>query len=89
MPTISGIPGPYRFFFYSLNCREPPHIHVERDGRTCKWWLARLELARNAGLSVRELEQIRRIILKYHDRLMEEWHAHCRQSAPPRHLSLD
>jgi hypothetical protein len=28
MPTALRL-GPYRFFFYSLENREPPHIHVE------------------------------------------------------------
>jgi hypothetical protein len=36
MPTIKNIPGPYRFFFYSFDCNEPEHIHVQRErmGRT-------------------------------------------------------
>jgi hypothetical protein len=28
MPTVLRI-GPYRFFFYSNEGHEPPHIHVE------------------------------------------------------------
>jgi hypothetical protein len=31
MPTIKNIPGPYRFFFYSFDCNEPEHIHVQRE----------------------------------------------------------
>jgi len=31
MPRISGIPGPYRFFFTSFDCNEPPHVPVERE----------------------------------------------------------
>ena len=31
MPTIRGIPGPYRFFFYSFDCNEPKHVHVRRE----------------------------------------------------------
>ncbi len=31
MPTIP-MPGPYRFFFYSGDRDEPPHVHVEREG---------------------------------------------------------
>ena len=28
MPTIRGISGPYRLFFFSLDCNEPRHVHV-------------------------------------------------------------
>ena len=31
MPTVRNIPGPYRFFFYSFDCHEPPHVHVRRE----------------------------------------------------------
>ena len=39
MPRIKGIAGPYRFFFTSFDCNEPPHVHVERESSTCKFWL--------------------------------------------------
>jgi hypothetical protein len=38
MPTVLRS-GPYRFFFYSADGAEPPHIHVERDDNTAKFWL--------------------------------------------------
>jgi hypothetical protein len=38
MPTVARI-GPYRFFFYSSENREPPHIHVEDDEKVAKYWL--------------------------------------------------
>ena len=62
MPRIRGIPGPYRFFFTSFDCSEPPHVHVEREEGTCKFRLGPLELARNHGFSARELNVIRRLI---------------------------
>ena len=33
MPTIKNIPGPYRFFFYSFDCNEPEHVHVQRENK--------------------------------------------------------
>ena len=48
MPRIRGIPGPYRFFFTSFDCSEPPHIHVEREDMT---WLQPLGIARSHGLA--------------------------------------
>jgi uncharacterized protein DUF4160 len=80
MPTVDGIPGPYRFFFYSYDCQEPPHVHVQRDHRTSKWWLGRLELARNNGFAAAELRRIQSAILEHRVRILEEWHEHCRRS---------
>ena len=38
MPTVLNAGG-YRFFFYSLEGSEPPHIHVEYGRSTAKFWL--------------------------------------------------
>jgi uncharacterized protein DUF4160 len=77
MPTVSGIPGPYRFFFYSFGCNEPMHIHVRRDQSQCKFWLEPVILARNNGFSAKELNRIRQIILAYLERIQEVWNEHC------------
>ena len=31
MPTVKNISGRYRFFFYSFDCDEPEHVHVQRE----------------------------------------------------------
>lgn len=36
--AIQDIEG-FRFFFYSRENNEPPHIHVEKGNGTEKWWL--------------------------------------------------
>ena len=77
MPRISGIAGPYRFFFTSFDCNEPPHVHVERDRNTCKFWLDPLMLARNHGFAAHELTRIRQIIRQHHEQIMEAWYDHC------------
>ena len=77
MPRIKGIPGPYRFFFTSFDCNEPPHIHVEREDKTCKFWLEPLGLARNHGFRARELNVIRRTIQARLTAILEAWHEHC------------
>ena len=77
MPRVSGIPGPYRFFFTSFDCNEPPHVHVERDRSTCKFWLDPLMLARNHGFAAHELTRIRQIIRQHHEQIMEAWYDHC------------
>ncbi len=77
MPRIKNIGGPYRFFFTSFDCSEPAHVHVEREIRTCKFWLEPISLARNHGFSARELNVIRRSIEKNRIKILEAWHEHC------------
>ena len=77
MPTVQDILGPYRFYFYSFDCNEPPHIHVRRERMTCKFWLDSVELARNHGFTARELNQIRAIIKEELNRIQEAWSEHC------------
>ncbi len=77
MPRIKGIPGPYRFFFTSFDCNEPPHVHVEREDATCKFWLEPAGFARGHGFDARELSKIRRIITAHRAAILEAWHEHC------------
>ena len=77
MPKIQDIPGPYRLFFTSFDCNEPPHVHVERGASTCKFWLEPIELARSHGFGAHELNVIRRIIRTHRDTILEVWHEHC------------
>ena len=79
VPSIEGIPGPYRFYFYSFDCNEPPHVHVQRQRQTCKFWLQPVALAANNRLDQRELGRIRHIILEYHGKIIGAWHEHCGQ----------
>lgn len=50
MPTIL-MKGPYSFIFFSSDRGEPPHIHVKRDKRIAKFWLAPVTLAKNRGFA--------------------------------------
>ncbi|HUY13323.1 MAG TPA: DUF4160 domain-containing protein [Terriglobia bacterium] len=77
MPTIQGLSGPYRLFFYSFDCNEPMHVHVEREKMVCKFWLEPVELARNAGFSRRELNRIAQLIEGNMVRIKEAWNEHC------------
>lgn len=80
MPTIKRIPGPYRLFFYSFDCNEPPHVHAQRERGTGKFWLDSVVLAANHGLGPRDLTAVRRIILEHRPRILEAWREHCRPS---------
>ena len=77
MPTVRGIPGPYRFFFYSFDCNEPKHVHVRRERKVCKFWLEPVVLGRNDGFSAKELNAIRRLIVDNLEGILESWDEHC------------
>lgn len=57
MPTVLRYRG-YRFYFYSHEPNEPPHIHVDKDNLSAKFWLSPIFLARNIDFSSKELRKI-------------------------------
>jgi hypothetical protein len=77
LPRIKGIPGPYRLFFTSFDCNEPPRVHIERETSTAKFWLEPIGLARSHGFSARELHGIRRLVVANRRMILEAWHEHC------------
>ncbi|MDA0739261.1 MAG: DUF4160 domain-containing protein [Nitrospirae bacterium] len=77
MPTVRDIEGPYRVFFYSFDCNEPKHVHVQRERKICKFWLNPLTLAGNDGFRPRELNQIRQLIHQHLGKIVEAWEEHC------------
>ncbi len=68
--------GPYRFYFYSHEPNEPPHVHVDRDNLSAKFWLNPIGLARNLGFNARELRQIERLVASNQAVLMEAWNGY-------------
>jgi hypothetical protein len=75
MPTVLWI-GPYRFFFYSMEGREPPHIHVEHDENVAKYWLDPVELASSQGFRSHELTRVRALVMEHRNTFLEAWHGH-------------
>ncbi len=80
MPTVKKIDGPYRFFFYSFDCNELMHIHVQREKRICKYWLEPIVLSKNYGFTSNELRKIKRIIEENIIIIREAWYEHCGES---------
>jgi Domain of unknown function (DUF4160) len=72
MPTVLRS-GPYRVYFFSHEPNEPPHVHVDRDDSTAKFWLLPVALVRNLGFSAHELAQIERIVENNQQSLLEVW----------------
>ena len=74
MPTVLRI-GPYRFFFFSNEGNEPPHIHVERDDDVAKFWLDPVRLESSGGFRRNELNQLYRLVQEHQPQLLDGWHA--------------
>lgn len=72
MPTILRV-GPYRFFFYAGDRNEPPHIHVERDEHTAKFWLDPVRMQRSQGFSSSELSRVQRLVEEHRADLLRSW----------------
>jgi hypothetical protein len=72
MPTVLRA-GPYRVYFFSHEPNEPPHVHVDRDERTAKFWLGPVALARNLGFAARELRRIEQLVEEHEAALIEAW----------------
>jgi hypothetical protein len=75
MPTVWR-EGPYRFYFYSGDIGEPPHVHVDSSDGTAKFWLSPVSLHYNVGLSPRELRTIERVVLERRREFQEAWNAY-------------
>lgn len=84
MPTALLI-GPYRFYFYSYDCGEPRHMHVDREKMSAKFWLdPDVSLADNYGFSRKELRDIERTMRDNLEKLRNEWDTFCHSDSRPR-----
>ena len=72
MPTVLRI-GPYRFFFYAGDLEEPPHIHVERNDSTAKFWLNPVRLQKSSRFSSNELNRILKLVEENEGHLRRTW----------------
>ena len=63
MPTILREFG-FRFFFYSNEGNEPPHIHVEKGGASGKYWLDPVEKSYAYDFTKSEEKKIESIVIQ-------------------------
>ena len=75
MPTILRI-GPYRLYFYSHEPNEPPHVHIDRDQSSVKFWLEPVSLGNNLGFSAKELRKIQSVVQENKQTLLEAWYGY-------------
>ena len=77
MPALLRVRG-YRFFFFSMEGREPPHIHVAHAGRYTKFWLEPVSVADVRGFRGHEMTEIREIVVENAQFFLERWHEYFR-----------
>ena len=75
MPTVLRI-GRFRFYFFSNERQEPPHIHIKAAEGQAKFWLDPTELASNYGFSSRELNVVSRLVEQNEAVFLEAWNEH-------------
>lgn len=78
MPTVLRVDG-HRFFFYSNEGNEPPHIHVQTADKYAKFWLKPVRMAESIGYTSKELRRIQDIINDHSELFLEAWHEHFTQ----------
>jgi hypothetical protein len=66
----------FRFFFWSNERNEPPHVHVESGDGYAKFWLSPVALAESGGYDGGELRQLLEIIREHRERMERAWHDH-------------
>jgi hypothetical protein len=75
MPTVLRS-GPYRLYFLSHDEGEPPHVHVDRERFSVKFWLDPVALAHNRGFRAVEQRRIERLVKKHRVGFVEAWYDH-------------
>ena len=72
MPTILRRDG-YRFFFYSREGREPPHIHVIGHEGEMKVWLESISVAKVYRLPLSKQRKVLEIIQENKEFFQDAW----------------
>jgi hypothetical protein len=75
MPTVLRFAG-YRFFFFSNEGAEPPHVHVESAGCYAKFWLEPVTLADSVGYNEPEQKRLKKIVTLHVTLFSERWNEH-------------
>lgn len=80
MPTVLRVDG-FRFYFFSREGQEPPHIHVEQAERYAKFWLTPVSLATTRGFRSHELTILSGLVAQHRVLFEEKWHEHLRHQS--------
>ena len=72
-PTVLRVER-YRFFFFSNEGHEAPHVHVQDAEKLAKVWLDPVHLAGSTGFAPPELTRIRALVVEHQEMLLEAWY---------------
>jgi len=72
MPTLLLIEG-FRFYFFSDERQEPPHVHVRKGDSVAKLWLRPVDLAFARGFNRTELRHVRELTFEHQVLFIERW----------------
>ena len=75
MPIILKVNG-CRFFFFSNEKGEPPHVHIEKSGKSAKVWLVPVMLQKSGGFKPHEINDLLKLTQKHKEDLLEAWNAY-------------
>ena len=74
-PTVFKWKG-YRFFFFSRE-ESRPHVHAYCPDGEAKFWLEpTVDLARNHGLSVAQVAELKKAVEERRNDILNAWHEH-------------
>jgi len=72
MPTILRIDG-FRFFFYSNEGNEPPHVHVEKGDGWGKYWIDPVSKNYMYNFTPKEEKRVDQIVRDEQDNFKNKW----------------
>lgn len=75
MPTVLRVGG-HRFYFYSEENNEPPHVHIRSAENRAKFWLDPVTLVNSRGYNPGEIREVQRITEENQAILLEKWYEH-------------
>jgi len=73
VPTLLIHEG-FRVFITSHDAGEPPHVHVDHQDASAKFWLKPVRLAYTIGYSARELRTVERMVSENEIMLLKGWY---------------
>ena len=72
MPTVLRQFG-YRFFFYSNEGQEPPHVHIEGHGGEMKVWLQPVKVSEAYNIPLHKQSKVIEVVKKNKRKLLNAW----------------
>jgi len=72
LPTLLRVEG-FRFYFFSNEGNEPPHVHVSKGDGVAKVWLATAAVAYSEGLHAGALRRIRELVFANRAMFLNRW----------------